>query len=81
MLSLIQMFYHGTHTYIRHIGNFFNSCLDITVDSNRTCYHFTYYFSQLMSNFRLLIPDNVVNFIKSYCYIQLTNFIFDNNLF
>ena len=55
------------HTRVRHLGNCFNRCLDIDVDSNRKCYYYTYYCNQMMSNLGHLNPECVVTLFKFYC--------------
>ena len=51
---------HWSKTFL---GNVFNSCLDIDVDSNRKCSHFIDY---MMSNFGHLYPESVVTLCTSY---------------
>ena len=55
------------HWSVRHLGNFFNSCLDINMDTNRKCSHFIGYYNHMMSNFSHLNPESGVTLFKSYC--------------
>ena len=62
-------------TEVRHLGNYFNSKLDNTMDSLRKCSHFIGYFNKLMVNFGHLHPDTVCNLFKSYCCSFYGSFI------
>ena len=66
------------HTGVRHLGNFFNSCPDINVDTNCKCYHFIGYYNHMMSNFSHLNPESVVTLFKSYFYGNTTVIVLEN---
>ena len=53
------------HTGVRKLRNFFNSSLDINVNSIIKCSHFICYYNQMMSNFGHLNPESVFTLFKS----------------
>ena len=55
------------HTGVRHLCNFFNSCLDNNMDTNRKCSHCIGQYNHMMSNFGHLNPESAVTLFKSYC--------------
>ena len=67
------------HTGVRHLGNFLNNCLDINMDTNRTCSHFIGYFNHMMSNFSHLNPESVVTLFKCYCCSFYGSFLWKYN--
>ena len=67
------------HNGVRHLGNFFNSRLDINVDTNHKCSHFIGHFNHMMSNFGHLNPESVGTLFKSYCCSFYGSFLWKYN--
>ena len=65
------------HTGVRYIDYFFNSCLDINMDSKRKCYNFISYYNHMMSNFGHLNPESAL--FKSYCCSFYGSFLWKYN--
>ena len=75
------------HTGVRHLCNFFNSCLDINMDTNRKCSHFIGYYNQMMNNFvtqimrvLLLYLNLIVVLFMAHFYGNITVMVLENDV-
>lgn len=64
---------------VRHLGNYFNTYLDSSIDSNKKCSYFIGYFNKLYSNFMHVQPDTLSNLFKSYCCSYYGSFLWKYN--
>ena len=62
------------HPGVRHVGNFFNSCLDINVGSNRKCSHCIGYGNYMMSKFGHLILRVLLLYLNLIVVLFMVNF-------